>query len=120
MSHPMWVRGLKPLVLLMKLAVMSSHPMWVRGLKRSVFCDADCVIRSHPMWVRGLKLACGVVKTRQKLSHPMWVRGLKRHQTFFLAARSCVAPYVGAWIETVLALRQAEALQSRTLCGCVD
>ena len=35
------------------------------------------------------------------LSHPMWVRGLKHLyllSRFFLLS---VAPYVGAWIETV-------------------
>ena len=34
------------------------------------------------------------------LSHPTWVRGLKRKSLCRLAARSLVAPYVGAWIET--------------------
>ena len=33
-SHPMWVRGLKLLLLMQTLSnLMVSHPMWVRGLK---------------------------------------------------------------------------------------
>ena len=37
-------------------------------------------------------------------SHPTWVRGLKH--VLVLAAQRCgdVAPYVGAWIETILLL----------------
>ncbi len=55
---------------------------------------------SHPMWVRGLKLSNPVITTTRKKSHPMWVRGLKlvvRHAERHLS----VAPYVGAWIETL-------------------
>ncbi len=33
MSHPMWVRGLKPPLWIMLLKLYQSHPMWVRGLK---------------------------------------------------------------------------------------
>ena len=54
------------------------------------------------------------------LSHPAWVRGLKLARMVKLAALLLVAPCVGAWIETILALRQAEAFQRRTLRGCVD
>ena len=32
-SHPMWVRGLKPLYFEIVVFVELSHPMWVRGLK---------------------------------------------------------------------------------------
>ena len=51
------------------------------------------------MWVRGLKLGSVEDKLNNVLSHPMWVRGLKPS---WCAAdcRTCVAPYVGAWIET--------------------
>ena len=33
-------------------------------------------------------------------SHPTWVRGLKLSCTGLAAGLTCVAPYVGAWIET--------------------
>ena len=32
-SHPTWVRGLKPLGLLLVITLLLSHPTWVRGLK---------------------------------------------------------------------------------------
>ena len=32
-SHPMWVRGLKLIMLHKWLRNLKSHPMWVRGLK---------------------------------------------------------------------------------------
>ena len=39
-------------------------------------------------------------------SHPTWVRGLKQAQLRRMSTRSIVAPYVGAWIETVLSSRK--------------
>ena len=33
-------------------------------------------------------------------SHPMWVRGLKQILSFLFFIVFCVAPHVGAWIET--------------------
>ena len=33
LSHPMWVRGLKPDCATPPIAPKMSHPMWVRGLK---------------------------------------------------------------------------------------
>ena len=33
-------------------------------------------------------------------SHPTWVRGLKHQWRNHLYLEQCVAPYVGAWIET--------------------
>ena len=33
MSHPVWVRGLKPLATISEAMGHESHPVWVRGLK---------------------------------------------------------------------------------------
>ena len=55
---------------------------------------------SHPMWVRGLKLAVGAHTAHRVRSHPMWVRGLKPPISTRLPL-AYVAPYVGAWIETL-------------------
>ena len=33
MSHPIWVRGLKPRCLNFTIMLPKSHPIWVRGLK---------------------------------------------------------------------------------------
>ena len=53
------------------------------------------------MWVRGLKLKMVKKYLRLTASHPMWVRGLKRCTKSTEHNRNCVAPYVGAWIETL-------------------
>ena len=37
MSHPMWVRGLKPVLTIRAVVYKRSHPMWVRGLKPHAF-----------------------------------------------------------------------------------
>ena len=71
----------------------------------------------------------------------MWVRGLKPINRTFVRYPRNVAPYVGAWIETITAAAAAadaashpmwvrglkhqyqqkkKTKQSRTLCGCVD
>lgn len=31
-SHPVWVRGLKPLFFNLSTQVIESHPVWIRGL----------------------------------------------------------------------------------------
>ena len=77
-----------------------SHPTWVRGLKllRLSFNNPKCP--SHPTWVRGLKLVLMLILVLRYKSHPTWVRGLKLicHRTW---RSKTVAPYVGAWIETL-------------------
>ena len=55
---------------------------------------------SHPTWVRGLKLMSLKRIVKKRLSHPTWVRGLKQASVVSGASILCVAPYVGAWIET--------------------
>ena len=55
-----------------------SHPTWVRGLKHNAIAQIKAAAKSHPTWVRGLK-----PRPRQE-ENPR-----------------CVAPYVGAWIETL-------------------
>ena len=57
-----------------------SHPTWVRGLKRNFKPHSSCFPRSHPTWVRGLK-------------HIYYLD---------IPNDNYVAPYMGAWIETLL------------------
>ena len=76
------------------------------------------------------------------MSHPVWVRGLKLRQQQNKCLRKCVAPRVGAWIETNpnkgatytkhVAPRVGAWIETyddkfrwldhlgRTPCGCVD
>ena len=47
MSHPMWVRGLKLLLILLSIPIHVSHPMWVRGLKQVViYCNVVYLSRT--------------------------------------------------------------------------
>ena len=72
------------------------------------------------MWVRGLKHFELHKQLRFAESHPMWVRGLKRHMILISKQLHQVAPYVGAWIETVSMHYTIVSFARRTLCGCVD
>ena len=64
---------------------------------------AQCIScrESHPTWVRGLKLQTCQVLVAVGKSHPTWVRGLKRFAGYGRYIVTYVAPYVGAWIETL-------------------
>ena len=55
---------------------------------------------SRPSWARGLKLierACAFAALQ---SRPSWARGLKRNDNARHRQAECVAPLVGAWVET--------------------
>ena len=79
-SHLTWVRGLKHLMLLTVYFASVSHLTWVRGLKQNHKCTIIFISKSHLTWVRGLKLT---------------IKEMKREKVV-------VAPYVGAWIETLV------------------
>ena len=82
---------------------MQSHPTWVRGLKHDRKLTIHGHISSHPTWVRGLK---HTLQTGHDLSWRVapyvgaWIETVKNA---FCAAEPMVAPYVGAWIETNIA-----------------
>ena len=78
MSHPMWVRGLKPKFSTPKGDNVESHPMWVRGLKHVKHCKSiiKFVVAPHVgAWIETLVVL--VLRLTLLTSHPMWVRGLK-------------------------------------------
>ena len=56
LSHPVRVRGLKLLNIVLAHIVQESHPVRVRGLKLDEFWERYPKKRSHPVRVRGLKL----------------------------------------------------------------
>ena len=65
------------------------------------------------MWVRGLKLLLRVFANVFLMSHPMWVRGLKQSKALQSQIPPCVAPHVGAWIETKLCAAMSHAALGR-------
>ena len=67
------------------------------------------------MWVRGLKPVCRISQVLEVLSHPMWVRGLKPLIPMILSRPTRVAPYVGAWIETLSFAAMEIAIKSHPM-----
>ena len=67
-------------------------------------CKTSCIyirtIQSLPSWERGLKHACMLAQMHKRESLPSWERGLKHWRTSSRTKSNCVAPLVGAWIET--------------------
>ena len=57
--------------------------------------------RSHLTWVRGLKQEIRAACLCHDASHLTWVRGLKHSHSSSDYLRIEVAPYVGAWVETL-------------------
>ena len=45
-------------------------------------------------------------------SHPTWVRGLKHIAESTITLKTKVAPYVGAWIETIKAVKNTATIMS--------
>ena len=97
MSHPVWVRGLKLIVLVAIIELAKSHPVWVRGLKLVIDYDMIAQIHVAPRvgaWIetQGLLFA-----SHYPWSHPVWVRGLK-----------------------LVFVHKKRPKLCRTPCGCVD
>ena len=74
--------GLNLLIYNMLLDI-ESHPAWVCGLKPSVIVTVELLSTSHPAWVCGLKLGNTRTVHHQHKSHPAWVCGLKQSITVF-------------------------------------
>ena len=100
MSHPTWVRGLKPKMgnsKCLERAVAPYVGAWIetysgRSTDRKngvapyvgAWIETDVITysvrnnESHPTWVRGLKLVVCHLVAQTLESHTTWVRGLKR------------------------------------------
>ena len=124
MSHPVWVRGLKPTENVAPARGDVSHPVWVRGLKPNAHNLTSPNTKVAPRvgaWIETSNRlpsfsAIYFVAPRvgawietshryrcryRSVSHPVWVRGLKPLPLLYPnGERSDVAPRVGAWIET--------------------
>ena len=140
MSHPVRVRGLKPLQLEPITDGIGSHPVRVRGLKPLNNYDVMTSFhvapragawvethsnrkhqhssQSHPVRVRGLKLNVLYTKQPMEMSHPVRVRGLKPKSFCKSSFAAGVAPRAGAWVETA-AKGDPFKTVGRTPCGCV-
>ena len=97
----MWVRGLKQRKHARKTHKHLSHPMWVRGLKPVPVQVEKQVSNVAPYVGAWIETTMSDTTHVSIVSHPMWVRGLKLILCLIHLIRNNVAPYVGAWIETI-------------------
>ena len=121
-SHPVRVRGLKLLLVIVNIDVEEgSHPVRVRGLKLYKNSNQSVLQASHPVRVRGLKL---YYLQPLKILHIVAPRAGAWIETFnqppLYDNTIIVAPRAGAWIETFKQLDGSSWDGSRTPCGCVD
>ena len=119
-SHPTWVRGLKPPIIVPMIGLpcrtLRGCVDWNKGNVRSLFSWRSRTLRGCVDWnIKGWLIHLG-----EGESHPTWVRGLKIGKGGCVLCGGGVAPYVGAWIETLKAGSSILAKESRTLRGCVD
>ena len=87
----------------------------------TTFVGFQIVVRSsHPTWVRGLKHGTLIPLQFVHFVAPYvgaWIETVLETISFESAP---VAPYVGAWIETEIKTDVLENIEGRTLRGCVD
>ena len=84
------------------MRVTMSHPVWVRGLKpfgNHLIHPVGNVAPRVGAWIETLRF---YMLMSGQVSHPVWVRGLKRKINVIRFHFLHVAPRVGAWIETFL------------------
>ena len=72
------------------------------------------------MGERGLKHGCRNTMRKEPASLPMGERGLKQDQLILTMLCNLVAPYGGAWIETLIKLEKGTKATGRSLWGSVD
>ena len=77
-------------------------------------------MQSHPTWVRGLKHVAVVWRKGQKNVAPYVGAWIETIVSSDFRTRFFVAPYVGAWIETFCTRSGFSNTSRRTLRGCVD
>ena len=102
MSHPVWVRGLKPLRCVPQNVFAMSHPVWVRGLKQHFRKKSTQNVRVAPRVGAWIETSDDLKLSDDDLVAPRvgaWIETLIYLQTKYY---KIVAPRVGAWIETVV------------------
>ena len=115
----MWVRGLKQQASDVNDFANWSHPVWVRGLKPVPFC-LNIRVNVAPRvgaWIE----TCGNDGALETIEvAPRVGAWIETHLKTNVIGVSLVAPRVGAWIETHSPHTLPRTSAGRTLCGCVD
>jgi len=118
-SHPVRVRGLKPLRALALESRDLSHPVRVRGLKHFLLAADRIIMTSHPVRVRGLKPYPLDLRTCGSLVAPRAGAWVETGLRVIRSLAGWVAPRAGAWVETPDRHRWMQQSRRRTPCGCV-
>ena len=91
---------------------MMSHPVWVRGLKPLSVLFTSILRPSHPVWVRGLKLSAPHLLYKPLYVAPRVGAWIETAALDISPNDSEVAPRVGAWIETIFPRKSSKCLTS--------
>ena len=62
MSHPMWVRGLKLVLICRLMTSFQVAPHVGAWIETRIAANKASAAASHPMWVRGLKLGLPLIR----------------------------------------------------------
>ena len=73
----------------------------MRGLKHECMRSLHSHPGSHPTWVRGLKLSCLIISVMVTFVAPYVGAWIETLSLMVIHDEYGVAPYVGAWIETL-------------------
>ena len=93
---------------------------WIETTGLSM-CGTVFFTTSRPSWARGLKLHANVEAAGLGQSRPSWARGLKLVAPVVDGALGDeVAPFMGAWIETMSRRSHCRISSCRALHGRVD
>ena len=99
-SHPVWVRGLKPLKTVFYLQPCKVAPRVGAWIETKMYYFKSLYYnKSHPVWVRGLKQLVSLTMPPWEVAPRVgaWIETIK---IIFYLSTILVAPRVGAWIET--------------------
>ena len=100
MSHPVWVRGLKPQLCMNRQQTRRVAPRvgaWIETVRLWFRLVSYLVAPRVGAWIETSTLP---KMGKFAKSHPVWVRGLKPSGLHQSNELPYVAPRVGAWIET--------------------
>ena len=97
-----------------------SHPVWVRGLKPLYHHTliVSCLVAPRVgAWIETREIAHVSLETVVAPRVGAWIETRLAGKEVGAAT---VAPRVGAWIETPKSTSSSDTNRSRTPCGCVD
>ena len=115
----MWERGLKPSLIFLVMASLTSLPMWERGLKHRLFGKSLVTLQVAPHVGAWIETSCSSQLPFDVRSLTMWERGLKHFQVCARCHRSKSLPMWERGLKLDY-MDEHTKLNSRSPCGSVD